>query len=139
MEDDSTTEISGSEQNTGEELKIEFRESDDYRIYPGSSVRGGIQLSGDYLFEFLIERYEDPQAEVYSITSEGDIGEHVRNESFDGAIVREKQAGVQMSQSNAFNVATWTISNLLGEEVTEEDVEEVIIDEFEDHIPGDSE
>jgi len=140
MGDDSPTEIGDPERNKGEELRIEFRESDNYRIHPGSSVRGGIQLGGDYLFEFFVERYEDPQAEVYSITDEGGVGEHVRNESFDGAIVREKQTGVQMSQSNAFNVATWTIANLLGEDVTEEDVESVIINEFEDHIPnGDSE
>lgn len=118
----------------GEEFRIEFTEADGYTIHPASTVRGGVQMRGDFLFEFFTERYEDPNAAVYSIDSEGGIGDHIRNEEFESALIREKQVGVMMGQANAFNLAIWTIANLLGEGVTESDVEDVIRAEFEDKV-----
>lgn len=116
-----------NEQGTGGgELRIEYIESEDYEIHPSSTVRGGVQLGGDYLFEFYTERYEDPDAAVYNITPDGEIGEQVRTEAYDGDIVREKQLGVMMSQANAFNLATWTIANLLGDGITDSDVEDAL-------------
>lgn len=122
------------EEAGGGELRIEYVESDDYDILPSSTVRGGVQLGGDYLFEFYTERYEDPEAAVYNITPDGGIGEQVRTEAYDGNIVREKQIGIMMSQVNAFNLATWTIANLLGDGVTDSDVEEALDRAFGDQI-----
>ena len=122
------------EEATGGELRIEYVESEDYEIHPSSTVRGGVQLGGDYLFEFYTERYEDPDAAVYDITPDGQIGEQVRTEAYDGDVVREKQLGVMMSQANAFNLATWTIANLLGDGVTDSDVEDALGAAFGDQI-----
>ncbi|WP_434521921.1 hypothetical protein [Halorubrum sp. AS12] len=122
------------EEATDGELRIEYVESEGYKIHPSSTVRGGVQLGGDYLFEFYTERYEDPDAAVYDITPDGQIGEQVRTEAYDGDIVREKQLGVMMSQANAFNLATWTIANLLGDGVTDSDVEDALDAAFGDQI-----
>lgn len=130
MSDNKDTKVSISDEKISDEFRIEFKESDDYTIRAASSVRGGIQMRGDFLLEFFTERYEDPDASVYSVNEQGDIGEHIRNESFDSALIREKQVGVMMSQANAFDTGIWMIANLLGDGVSESDVEELIVEEF---------
>lgn len=122
------------EESTPEEFRIELNEPDDYTVYAASSARGGVQLSGDFLMEFFIERYREPQAEVFEITDNGALGEHLRNESRDSAVVRNKQAGIMMNQNNAFNLSIWIIANLLGDGVTETDVEKAIVSEFGDQL-----
>lgn len=117
-----------------DEFRVRLAEADGYTLHPASSTRGGVQMRGDFLFEFYTERYSEPDAAVYSLTKEGDIGEHIRNEAYESAIIREKQVGVIMSQVNAFEMAIWTIANLLGDGVSESDVEDVIRDAFEDQI-----
>lgn len=117
-----------------EEFRMEYTQADHYRVFPASSVRGGVQMRGDFLIEFFTERYQDPGAEVFSITDDGALGEHLRTESYDGALMREKQAGIMMSQNNAFDMAIWVIANLLGDDVSDTDVEEVIINEFSENI-----
>jgi len=141
MEDNSKADSSGPDPEAGEEFRIELTESDSYTIHPASTARGGVQMRGDFLIEFFIERYKDPGAEVYSLNSEGELDEHIRSEAYDSAVLREKQTGVMMSQMNAFNLATWIIANILGDGVTDADVEDVIASAFEDRIEntGDSE
>lgn len=117
-------------------IKFKYKESDNYRTHPASSVRGGVQPSGDFLYEFFVERYETPEADVYNLTDDGTLDSHVRSESMDAGIIREKEVGVQMSQKSAFDLAVWTISNLLGEGVKEVEVENAIMTEFEEHLVG---
>lgn len=141
MRDESESVDNDQESGTEEEFRIRYSEHDDYNVHPASSVRGGVQIGGDFLFEFYSERYKGPEAEVYSITPEGNIGDHMRTESSERGAVRKKQIGVMMNQENAFNTAIWTIANLLGDGVSESDVENVIAEEFSDKVEpeGDSE
>lgn len=113
----------------GEELRFELVEREDFDIYTASSVRGGIQMRGDFLIEFFTERFETPGAEVYRL-EDGLPGEFLRNEEYANSIVRQKQTGVMMTQSNAFSMAKWVLANLLGDGVKEENIEEVLAENF---------
>lgn len=124
-----------------EEFRIRHTQSDEYSIHPASGVLGGVQLNGDFMFEFYAERFDYPDEEVYEMTAEGDIGQYLGNEGHSSGVVKEKQVGVSMNQQNAFDLATWTIAKLLGDGVEDVDVEAVLVEAFEDRLQneGDSE
>lgn len=115
-----------------EEVHVGTREPEDYDINPASGVRGGIQARGDFLIEFYIERYPEGEFDVYEY--EDGIGKPVRREGVKNDIIRDKQTGVMMSQRNAYRTALWVISNILGEGVTEEEVGNLISNEYEDRF-----
>lgn len=123
-------------EDSSEEIRVEIQESDDYSIFHSSSVRGGVQVQDDFLLEFLVDTFENPSAEIYEL-EQGHIGEHIRNEGFGNAIVQRKQVGVAMSQKSAFSMAKWVLANLLGEGVSEGDIEELLVQEYEEQLqPG---
>lgn len=119
------------EPTADDELRIRTREPQNYEIHPASSARGGVQIQGDFLIEFAFEKYSNPDVDVYEFNDQG-VGKPVRQEGMKNHILREKQTGVMMSQSNAFSVATWIIADLLGEDVSEERIEELIMTEFQE-------
>jgi hypothetical protein len=119
------------ESAAGDELRIQTREAEHYEIRPASSARGGVQLQGDFLIEFCFERYSNPEVDIYEFNDMG-VGKRVRQEGRKNHIMREKQTGVMMSQSNAFSVAAWIIADLLGDDVSDEDIEELIMTEYQD-------
>ena len=130
VSDGGSDDIRDSEGDVDGEIRLETHKADYYRRVHSSSVRGGVQLQGDFLIDFLVDIYEDAGAEIYSIGGEG-LERLKRREEYGNAVIQEKQVGVMMSQANAFNMATWVISNLLGEDVSEEDVETLLINEFD--------
>lgn len=116
-----------------DELRVQTREPQNYEIHAASSARGGVQIQGDFLIEFALEKYSNPEVDIYELVDEG-VGKRVRQEGRKNHIVREKQTGVMMSQSNAFSVGAWIIAALLGEDVSEEDIEELIMTEYQDRF-----
>lgn len=116
-----------------DELRVVIEEPDDFSVRPASDVRGGVQHRGDFLIEFLMDTYADPGAAIYSI-EDGQPGEFLRHEDYNSGIVRRKQTGIVMSQSNAFGMATWVLADLLGEDVTEDDIENALAEAFEDEL-----
>lgn len=125
-------EQSDTEPDQAEEVRVRTREPEDYDINPASGVRGGVQARGDFLIEFYLERYPEGEVDVYEY--EDGIGRAVRREGVQDDIIRDKQTGVMMSQRNAYRTALWVISNILGEDVTEEEVGNLISEEYEDRF-----
>jgi len=119
------------ESTVDNELRIQTQEPQNYEIHAASSVSGGVQIQGDFLIEFSFEKYTNPEVDIYEFNDQG-VGGPVRQEGRKNHIVREKQTGVMMSQSNAFSVANWIIADLLGEDVSEGDIEELIMTEYQD-------
>lgn len=113
-----------------QEIEVEYITEDHYQSYPATGSRGGIQPNGDFHIDFHTDRFGAPEKDVFEI-DEGGIGEFLREEG-GNAIERRIQTGVDMSQGNAFKMATWVLAEILGANVSGDDVEDVIREGFSD-------
>jgi hypothetical protein len=118
-----------------EEQTIEVRQSerDDFRVVPSTGASGGVQVSGNFQINFLLDQTKYSSTETYSVDEEG-LQDLVETDDEEPYILRERQIGVSMSQNDAFGVAAWMIADLLGEGITTEDIEETIWSEYQERL-----
>lgn len=110
------------------EIDVVYATSDQYQIYPASGARGGVQAQGDFKLDFTLDYTADPAVETHEVTETG-LGEMVSREG-ELRIIREKQVGVSLSQRHALSVAGWMIASILGPDVEEEDILNLIEEEY---------
>lgn len=111
-----------------ETIEIRYEVADDYRTLPASRIIGGVQLNGEFLLDFVFDKTVTGGYEERELTDTG-VGDTVNDER-DTYIQQKKQVGVVMGQNQAFEAATWIISDLLGEGISKEEVEEVVRSEY---------
>lgn len=119
------------EQEGSQEIKVLNEKADDYRVVSATGIRGGVQVRGDVLLDFVLETFDRPDVDIYEFDGQG-YGSYVRSEQGGESIERTKQVGVHMTQRNAYQAAIWIIQNILGEGVEEDDVREAIESNFSD-------
>lgn len=110
-------------------VPVTHRTSDDYGIHPASGARGGPQPRGQFKLDFIVDYTADPEREIHELTEQG-IGD-VQDAEGEVRIIREKQTGVVMSPNNALSVACWIIAQILGPEVSENDIADLVVENFD--------
>lgn len=115
-------------EDTLETVEVRYTEADRYTTIPASRARGGVQLNGEFLIDFVLDRTVTSGSESREIVDTG-IGDVIEDNS-KIRLEREKQVGVIMGQNQAYGAATWIISNIIGEGTTAEDVQELIESEY---------
>jgi hypothetical protein len=104
-----------------EEIEVKHTKSDNYRLIPANGVSGGIQPQGELKMEFTYDHNYKTNTEYYNPDS-GKLSE-IR---MDGHLEREHQVGVTMEQREAYETALWILTRILGENVTQQDVDDAI-------------
>lgn len=95
------------------EVDVVQEEADHYRVYSATGMVGGVQLRGNVLLDFVLDRNVPAHTETFSLDN-GNLAELVDTQG-QRYISREKQVGVSMSQANAFDMATQVIADLFEE------------------------
>lgn len=121
-----------------ESVTIEYRKSDDYSLLPATGARGGVQLQNNMKIDFVNDYSADPDKETFEVEDDGGVGNRTEIEG-GGYIVREKVVGISMRQDRALSVAAWIISSLLGPDVSEEDITDLVRKEYPERFIGRSE
>jgi hypothetical protein len=104
-----------------EEIEVKHTKSDNYRLIPANGVSGGIQPQGELKMDFTYDHNYKTNSEYYS--PESGMLTEIR---MDGHLEREHQVGVTMGKSQAYETALWILTRILGENVTQQDVENAI-------------
>lgn len=111
-----------------ESVEVRYEKDEDYRTLPASDVTGGVQTSGDFLMEFVVEKSVRDGTEERAVSEEG-IGDVIQDDT-EFYIQREKQVGVLMTQNQALQSASWVIANLLGDYADTDDIKELMMEEY---------
>jgi hypothetical protein len=127
MTDDKPHEAA-EEENKVEEVTFRYEKLDDYRIYPSTGVRGGLQVDGNFRIDFYLDDFEIANSDIYEL-DDGQVGEFKRREGAEH-IVRRIQTGVTMNQGQAYELALWLLTELLGPDLEQEDINEVLRNAF---------
>lgn len=116
-----------------ESIDIVYRKSDDYRLYPATGARGGVQVQNNMKMDFIVEYNSDPNSETFSVEEDGSLGEKI-DDDHEPTIIREKLVGISMRQDRALSVASWIISSLMGPEISEDDITDLVRSEYPDRF-----
>lgn len=123
----------GGEKNADEDFEVTYHQSESYEYVPITGVRGGYQPRGDVKLEFMLDHYPTPEREVYLLDDEGSIQSR-KEEDVTTDLVREIKFAINVSPTNAFSIAVFTLSKILDipQEEVEEGIEEQFAAEFEE-------
>lgn len=108
------------------EVDVVQEEADHYEVHPATGAVGGVQVRGNVLLDFVLDRNVPAHTETFSLDDSG-LGELVDTKG-QRYISREKQVGVSMSQANAFELATFIIADLF--EVTTDEIRNSLKNDF---------
>ena len=88
-----------------------YQKSNDYKIIYVNGVYGGLTNKGDIKFDLFHEYNPVPEADVYSVTEDGLLGERVRQKGIlDNVFIRERLIGVIMTPQAVRSIGQWLIS-----------------------------
>lgn len=107
-------------------VNVVQEEADHYQVYSATGVLGGVQIRGNVLLDFVLDRNVPAHTETYSL-EDGNLGELVGTEG-NNYISREKQVGISMSQANAYDMATHVIADLF--EVTSDEITDTLTKDY---------
>lgn len=118
------------------EVDVVYKEADDYRVVPGTGVRGGVQAAGNVRVDFYVDYQADPEYERFEVSDEG-LGDMVERGG-ELKLVREKQVAVNLNQRDALSIGAWLAATVLGPQIEEEDVLRALSEEYPDvlEFPG---
>ncbi|MCW5691472.1 MAG: hypothetical protein KIT48_03830 [Pseudolabrys sp.] len=87
------------------ELKVEYEQSNFYRVVAADGAYGGVTPRGRLQFSFYNERGAGPLSSVLTVGPDGSAKESP--EPVGQVIVRELEVNVTMDLSSAINFSTW--------------------------------
>ena len=99
-----------------------WTEDEDFRIFPATSVFGGMQPTGQFQMEFVLDYGSDPGQER-EITGQPPIGPL---DDGGGLRIRQRQAAVTLTPQQAFSIGSWILSHVTDADQSE--IEESITD-----------
>jgi hypothetical protein len=110
-------------------IEVRHEKSDSFELIPATGVHGGIQPQGNFQFNLTIDHNPEALVDKYLQTEDGHA---VKSETdYEDYSVREHLIGVTMSRQDAFSAGCWIIANSIGNEFTEEDIKQIIVEEYD--------
>ena len=92
------------------DVKIFFRKSDDYRVYPVSGIWGGITAQGMLACDFFVEKVDTPESVNVSMDDESGQVQEVSRFPAEPYVTREVLMGIMVRPEVARSIGQWFIS-----------------------------